>query len=65
LQHPVISGKAFPSIITADGRIIRSVQPATGSMQTSVDMSSLQRGVYLLRFDSGDGNVQTMKVVKQ
>lgn len=65
LQHPAITGKALISVSTADGRIVRTLTPAQGSMQTSVDMSSFQSGLYLLRFDAGDGNTQTLKVVKQ
>ncbi|WP_121354220.1 T9SS type A sorting domain-containing protein [Flavisolibacter nicotianae] len=65
VQHPSISGKALVSISTADGRMVRNIVPSEGSMQTTVDMSGLQKGMYLIRFDNGDGNAQTMKVLKQ
>lgn len=65
LQHPSITGKALLSISTADGKAVRMERPSPGSIQTSVDMSSLQPGMYLLRFDDGSGNIQTLKVVKQ
>lgn len=65
LQHPTANGNALISLSTASGQIVRSFTPASGSMQTPVDMSSLQPGLYLLRFDAGDGNTQTLKVVKQ
>jgi hypothetical protein len=65
LHHPVISGRALINLSTADGRIVRSLVPAVGSMQTPVDMSTLQKGVYLLRFDAGDGDAHTLKVIKQ
>lgn len=65
IQHPNVSGKALVSISTADGRIVRSLVPSNGSMQTFIDMSGLQKGMYLVRFDSGNGNTQTMKVLKQ
>lgn len=65
LQHPGITGKALVSISTADGRVVRTITPATNAMQTYVDMSGLKPGMYMLRFDSGDGSSQTMKVVKQ
>jgi len=65
LQHPVIKATSVVTVSTADGRIVKTIKPTTGSMQTFVDMSSLQGGMYMVRFDSGDGNVETMKVVKQ
>jgi hypothetical protein len=65
LQHPVINGHALINLSTADGRIIKSVVPTNGSMQTPVDMSSLQAGLYLLRFSAGNGETQTLKVIKQ
>lgn len=65
LQHPVINGHALINLSTADGRVIKSVVPTNGSMQTPVDMSSLQAGLYLLRFSAGNGETQTLKVIKQ
>lgn len=65
VQHPSIRGNSLLTISTADGRVIKSFKPSAGSMQTAVDMSSLQKGMYLVRFDSGEGNVETIKVVKQ
>lgn len=65
LQHPVISWRAMISLSTADGRIVRNLVPAAGSMQSAVDMSTLQKGMYLLRFDDGAGDVQTLKIMKQ
>lgn len=65
LQHPVIETRARINVSNAAGQMIRSVVPAIGSMQTSVDMSTLQKGLYLIRFDAGDGEVKTLKVLKQ
>jgi hypothetical protein len=65
VQHPVISGKSQISISSADGRVISSVVPTTGSMQTYLDFSTLQKGMYMIRFDAGNGTVETLKVLKQ
>lgn len=65
LQYPNVTGKALISISTADGKIVRSITPSAGSMQSSVDMSGLQKGLYIVRLNTGDGNIQTIKVVKQ
>jgi hypothetical protein len=65
LQHPVIRATSVVTVTTADGRIVKTIKPSSGSMQTFIDMSNLQGGMYMVRFDSGEGNVETMKVLKQ
>ncbi|HEV7330659.1 MAG TPA: T9SS type A sorting domain-containing protein [Flavisolibacter sp.] len=65
LQHPAIEGKTMVSIANAEGRIVKSVQPATGSMQTYVDMSSLGKGMYFIRISQENGSTETLKVLKQ
>ncbi|HEX8315655.1 MAG TPA: T9SS type A sorting domain-containing protein [Flavisolibacter sp.] len=65
VQHPVIKSNGLISVSTADGRIVKTIRPATGSMQTYVDMNAVQKGMYMVRFDDGEGNIETMKVLKQ
>ena len=65
LQHPIVTGNGLVTISTADGRVVKSVKPATGSMQTYIDMSSLQAGIYMVRIDAGEGATETIKIVKQ
>lgn len=65
LQHPTIRANSVVTINSADGRIVKSIKAITGTIQTAVDMSGLQKGLYIVRFDDGEGNTETMKVVKQ
>jgi len=65
LQHSLIKGTATVTLSTADGRVVSTMRPTTGSMQTQVDMSKLQAGLYVIRFNDGEGNIETMKVIKQ
>jgi hypothetical protein len=65
VEHPTISGRALISVSSADGRIVRTIVPGNGSIQTGIDMSNLQEGMYMIRFDAGDGKVETMKVLKK
>src|SRR5688572_27056262 len=65
VQHPAIEGNTVINITTADGRVIKSVKPSAGSIQTYIDMTLLQKGMYMLRFDTGDGKAETLKVLKQ
>lgn len=66
VQHPsVIGSNARISVNLTDGRLVKSVTPSTGSSQTTIDVSDLKSGLYLLRFDDGKGDVQTIKLLKQ
>lgn len=66
VQHPIIRNtNSLLTISTADGRLVNSVKPLAGSMQTFVDMSRLQKGLYLVRFTDGEGATETLKVIKQ
>ena len=65
IQHPSVKSNASITISTADGRMVKALKPGAGTMQTFVDVSGLQKGMYIVRFNDGDGNTETMKVVKQ
>lgn len=65
VQHPVATAATKISLSAEDGRIIKSVIPSSGSIQTTLDLSSVKAGMYFIRFESGDGNAETMKIIKQ
>jgi hypothetical protein len=65
LQHGTIEGKAQITISSESGQIMKRVVPAVGSMQTAIDLSALKAGMYLLRLENNNGEVETLKVVKQ
>lgn len=65
LQHPRVTGKALIRISTADGKLAHTVVPSSGSVQSTVDMSGLQKGLYLISLDTGNGVAKTLKVIKQ
>ncbi|RYZ19738.1 MAG: T9SS type A sorting domain-containing protein [Chitinophagaceae bacterium] len=50
---------------TADGRVVRQQIPAPGTIQSSIGLAGLTPGLYILRVDDGNGNVESLKVVKQ
>lgn len=47
------------------GRTVSKSQILNPKFQTEIDISSLDKGVYLLRFFSNEGAVETVKVVKE
>jgi hypothetical protein len=64
LQHDAAS-RGTITIASEDGRLVKQVQPGAGAQQTIVDISILKPGLYLVRFDNGNGGSETLKVVKQ
>jgi hypothetical protein len=65
IQHDAAVSGSRISISSADGRLIKSLAPFAGAQQTVTDLSSAKAGLYLVRFDNGIGETETLKVVKQ
>ena len=65
IQHPAASGAAIITLCATDGRTVRSIRPATGAVETSLDLTNLHPGLYLLKWSNGDGVIEVTKVIKQ
>lgn len=65
VQHNTAAAQAQIRISNQDGRLLKVVRPAVGTMQTVVDLSAYAPGLYILSFDNGNGAVETIKLVKQ
>lgn len=64
LQHNAAGNDCKIDLITADGRVMKSITVAKGVQQTSLDFSFAKAGVYVVRFIN-DESTETLKVVKQ
>jgi hypothetical protein len=64
VQHSA-TNNGIMTLTSEDGRLIKSIKPTPGSLETPIDLSGLKAGLYLLRFDDGNGVIETLKVVKQ
>jgi hypothetical protein len=47
-----------------DGRVVKVQLPAAGAQQTKVDLSNAQTGLYIIRYENGQGGIQSIKVAK-
>jgi hypothetical protein len=65
LQHATASAASLISITSVDGRLIKSVLPTRGAQQTDIDLSTAKPGLYLIRFNNGDGRAESLKILKQ
>jgi hypothetical protein len=64
LQHSAANNGKI-SLTTTDGKLVKTVIPSAGSIQTNLDLTALKAGMYIIKFDNGNGNVESIKVVKQ
>ncbi|MBD0367288.1 MAG: T9SS type A sorting domain-containing protein [Flavisolibacter sp.] len=65
LEHSAINTEASISIATIDGRLAKMIKPVVGTVQTNIDVTSLQPGMYIVRFNNGTNELETLKFVKQ
>jgi hypothetical protein len=65
IQHPTADAGSIITISSADGRVVKSVVPAIGMQQTDIDLSSANAGLYLVHYKNGNGEVETLKILKQ
>lgn len=64
IDHATTTNNARIFISSEDGRLVKSIIPASGSMKTDVNLFNLKAGLYILRFEDGNGNTETMKFLK-
>jgi len=65
VQHSTTRQNATLSIVSLDGKIVKTVVPNRNAQQTTIDLHAVAAGVYMLRFEDGYGNIETLKFVKQ
>lgn len=65
VQHALVTDKGMISVHTQEGNLVMAVPLCAGTLQTALDLSYLKPGVYLLRFDTGNGRTETTRIVKQ
>ncbi len=64
IQHRKTSGKTTISLISTDGKVLQQVVAVPGTFQTQINIRNLQNGLYFVRYDDGQGNIQISRVIK-
>lgn len=64
ITHKKLAGGAKMIITTIDGRVLKQISLVTGSSHTPVTISGLPRGLYFVRLEDENGNVQMAKLLK-
>ena len=64
VQHNPSPAAARITLIAADGSIIKEVMPVANTYQTQIQIGTLPKGIYLLRYSDGKNNILTGKIIK-
>ncbi len=64
IQHRKSSDKTIVSLVSPDGKILQQVIALPNSLQTQLHINKLQNGLYFVRYDDGQGEVQVSKIIK-
>jgi len=64
VQHNQSPVNAMLTVYTLDGRLLQQVSAGAFTVQTQLDIHKLAKGIYIVRYDEGGGNVKTAKLVK-
>lgn len=64
VEHKRINANAKLMITSADGQIIKVINPIQGASHTPIDISGLATGIYVIRLDDGTGDIQSAKLIK-
>jgi hypothetical protein len=65
ISHDEADMSCALTIVSVDGRMVKSFVPTKGSIQTTINMSAMQPGMYFVRYQAADGEIETIKVVKK
>jgi hypothetical protein len=65
LQHEKAPAKAIISILTMDGRVVKQIKAAANTFQTQLNIGELGAGIYFVKYDDNQGDVQTLKLIKK
>jgi len=64
IQHLKATDNTRISLVSPDGKIIQQVVALPNSLQTQLNISNLQRGLYFVRYNDGQGEVQVSRIIK-
>jgi hypothetical protein len=65
IQHSSALASSKIVVSAIDGRMMKTIFPVPGTQKTSVDVSGLKGGVYVVRYYNGNSAVDCVKFIKQ
>ncbi len=65
VEHKNLTSTAKITLSTLDGRVLKVVTPSNGASHTPLGLTGCASGMYIVRLDDGNGNVESIKLIKQ
>ncbi|HEY6956878.1 MAG TPA: T9SS type A sorting domain-containing protein, partial [Flavisolibacter sp.] len=63
--HDPATSTSSISIVSTDGRILKTIIPIQGATETQINVSSLKSGLYMIRYSILESGTVTTKLIKQ
>jgi hypothetical protein len=64
IQHVSSPERAVIFLMSTDGKILQQRTVVPHSLETKLNLSMLNKGIYVLRFDDSKGDIRTVQLVK-
>ena len=64
VQHNKSATRSAITLISVDGKIAKQVVVAPNTLQTQININNLTKGIYIVRYDNGEGIIQNVKMIK-
>jgi len=64
VQHVSSAERASIFVLNADGKILQQRTVVPNELQTRLQVGMLSKGIYIVRYDNGKGDVRTLQLVK-
>ncbi len=64
IQHARSADRAVISLAGMDGKILLQKTVMPNTLQTQLNISRLSKGLYIVKYDDGMGDIRTLKLVK-
>jgi Secretion system C-terminal sorting domain len=64
VEHSLALLNSMITLLRADGTILRKIYVDPGTVNTQLTVSTLAKGIYIIRFDNGAENSESVKFIK-
>jgi hypothetical protein len=65
VEHKKLSPNAKITLSTIEGKIVKIIAPSNGASHTPINLTGYLPGTYVVRVDDGNGNIESVKLIKQ
>jgi hypothetical protein len=64
IQHEKAPERVSIGIYSTEGKLIKQVQAIPNTYQTYLNISDLRTGMYIVKYDDGNGDIQSAKLIR-